>query len=101
MLFSDKTVLVSPVIVELKLFVVACRLFNMVLMLLKLLARLVTSLIAIGKVAYWLPPVVPPPVVPPEPPSVLDCRTWLKGRGVVLGGTCQTSVQVTVASLLL
>ena len=79
MLFSDETVLVSPVIVELKLFVVACKPFSVLSILLKLLARLVTSLIAIGKVAYWLPPVVPPPVVPPEPPldppSVLDCRT--------------------------
>ena len=48
------------------------------------------------------PPEPEEPVLPPLPePSVVDLRTALKVSAVVLGGTCQVSVQVTVPFELL
>ncbi len=69
---------------------------------LRLLARSVTWLMAMGRVAYCEPPDPPlPVVVVPPVPSVVVCRTAATVNAVVLGGTCQVSVQVTVPSLLL
>ena len=89
-MFRAVTVLPNPVTVP--------------MMLLKLLARPVTLLMAMGRVAYCEPPEPVPPVPPVPPvepvPSVVVCRTAATVNAVVLGGTCQVSVHDVVPSLL-
>ena len=107
---SPVTVEFRLVMVALKLFTVVCRplrepvdptvaarLFTCVvndetelLIELRFALRFVTWLIAMGRVAYCTPE---PGGGLPEPPVVLVARTWLTVNGVVLGGTCQVSVQ--------
>src|SRR5579883_3432028 len=70
----------------------------------KVLLSPVTWLMDIGKVMPPPPVVVPPPpvVVPPPvlPPLVELVRTALMVSGVLLGGTCQVSVQAITPLLL-
>lgn len=93
------TVVVSPVTVVLRPETVVPKPDKVVLIVLKLLARFVTELMAMGSVAYWPDPVVLPVLVVPVP-SVLVCRTAASVSAVVLGGTCQVSVHDAVPSLL-
>lgn len=75
-----------------------CNVPSVVLIVLRLLARFATWVMATGKVAYWVEPV--PPVGGLAVPSVLVCRTAASDRAVVLGGTCQVSVQEATPLLL-
>jgi hypothetical protein len=115
--FDPPTVVLNPLTVALKLFTVVCSPavepveatiaaseFTCVVsdeteLLIELRSelKLVTWLIEIGSVAYCVPGV---PVPPPPPPPEFDTRTRLTVSGVVLGGTCQTSLHAKSPLLL-
>ena len=97
------TVELSPVTVVPRAVALLCTVPNVVFMVLRLLARFVTELMAIGKVAYCPEPDPLLPLLPPVPvpvPSVVVCRTDASVNAVVLGGTCHVSVQAAVPLLL-
>jgi len=102
--FRPDTVVLKPETVVPKAVAVLCMVVSVLLIELKLPARLVTLLMAMGRVAYCDPPepVVPPPEPEPDPePWVVVCRTAAIVNAVVLGGTCQVSVHWAVPLLLL
>lgn len=99
--FNPVTVVFNPVTVVPSAVAAVWTVPSVLLVVLRLLARLVTWLMAIGSVAYCVEPDPPPlNVLPPPVPSVLVCRTAASVSAVVLGGTCQVSVQDAVPLLL-
>ena len=103
MVLRPFTVVLIPETVEPRVVALLCTVLIVLLIVAKSPARSVTALMAMGKVAYCeLPgPPEPPPLELELAPSVLLCLTAETVNAVVLGGTCQVSVQVVVPSLLL